>query len=254
MTRMPLSVVIITKNAASVLEPCLESILFADEIVIVDSGSQDQTLELAWKYNARTCFQSWLGFGPQKRFAVTRAKHDWVLCLDADERVTPRLRTSILEVLQHPNHYAYRFPRRNRFLGRWLAHGEGYPDFSLRLFHRHHATWSLDPIHEKVETSQPVGQLAGDLLHESEQTLADYLTKQNLYTSLQADRLYALGRPIPRYRIILSPLVRFIRFYFFRLGFLDGLPGLIHIALGTCNSFVKYAKAYAKFMEEQQHP
>ncbi|MBF0109593.1 MAG: glycosyltransferase family 2 protein [Magnetococcales bacterium] len=248
---MPLSVVLITKDAAKVLEPCLESVLFADELLVVDCGSQDRTLEIARRFNARTLYQSWLGYGPQKRFAVSQATHDWVLCLDADERVTPRLRESIQEVLRHPSRTAYRFPRRNRFLGRWLAHGEGYPDLNLRLFHRAHATWSVDPIHEKVETDEPVGLLEGDLNHESEQTLADYLAKQNLYTTLQAERMYAAHHPIPRMRIVLSPLLRFIRFYFLRLGFLDGLPGLIHISLGAFNSFVKYAKLHAKHLESR---
>ncbi|HIJ84431.1 MAG: Glycosyltransferase family 2 protein [Magnetococcales bacterium] len=246
MNRVPLSVVLITRNAGTVLEPCLESVDFADEIVLIDSGSEDNTLEIAWKHNARTLYQPWLGYGPQKHFAVSQAAHDWVLCLDADERVSDQLRASILETLKNPGYKAYRFPRRNRFLGRWLAHGEGYPDLSLRLFQRNFASWSEDPIHEKVHTKEPIGQLSGDLYHESEQSLADYLTKQNLYTSLQAEQIHQSGRPFHASRILLSPLVRFIRFYFFRLGFLDGLPGLIHISLGTFNSFLKYAKVYAK--------
>lgn len=245
-TRVKLSVVLITKNAASVLEPCLLSVDFADELVVVDCGSADSTLEIAGKYHARVIYQPWLGFGPQKRCAVTHASHDWVLCLDADERVSSQLRANILDVLENPQFLAYRFPRRNRFLGRWLSHGEGYPDFNLRLFHRHHAHWSLDPIHEKVETDESVGQLDGDLLHESEQSLADYLAKQNRYTTLQAERWVVSGRALPPYRIVLSPLIRFIRFYIFRMGFLDGFPGFIHIVIGAFNSFMKYIKIYEK--------
>lgn len=246
MTPTPLSVVLITKNAGHVLKPCLESIDFADEIVIVDCGSDDNTLEIATQYNARIIHQPWLGFGPQKQFAVEKAQHDWVLCLDADERVSTELKMSILEILKKTPCKAYEFPRRNRFLGRWLKHGEGYPDYSLRLFHRDHARWSVDPIHEKVLTQEPVGRLLGDLYHESEQTIADYINKQNVYTSLQAEVMVRSGRTISPWRMVLSPMLRFIKFYFLRLGFLDGVPGLIHIAIGSFNSFVKYAKLYAK--------
>ncbi|MBF0139972.1 MAG: glycosyltransferase family 2 protein [Magnetococcales bacterium] len=252
MTTAPLSIVLITKNAGHLLAPCLESVDFADEVVLVDSGSEDNTLEIAWKYNARTIHQPWLGFGPQKQFAVERAKHDWVLCLDADERVSSELKISILEILKTTPCKAYEFPRRNRFLGRWLKHGEGYPDYNLRLFHRDHARWSSDPIHEKVITREPVGRLVGDLLHESEQTIADYLNKQNIYTSLQAEALYASGRVASPWRMVSSPVLRFIKFYLLRLGFLDGVPGLIHIAIGSCNSFFKYAKLYAKHRTKPQ--
>ncbi|MBF0421652.1 MAG: glycosyltransferase family 2 protein [Magnetococcales bacterium] len=241
-TRKPLSVVIITKNAGKVLHPCLQSATFADEVVLVDCGSDDDTLEIARQYQARIIHQPWLGFGPQKRFAVEQARHDWVLCLDSDERISTELQTRIVETLTAPKYKSYLLARRNRFLGRWLSHGEGYPDWVLRLFHRDHATWSLDPVHEKVETNEPVGRLRGDLYHESEQTLADYVTKQNTYTSLQAELIHRSGRRFSPWRMFLNPLSRFIKFYFFRLGLLDGLPGLIHIALGSFASFLKYAK------------
>lgn len=239
----PLSAVIITRDAAEVLGPCLASLGFADEILLVDSGSRDQTIALAQNFNARVIHQQWLGFGQQKRFAVERATHPWVLCIDADERVTEPLKRSILQVLTNPGFRAYRMARCNRFLGRWLRHGEGYPDWNLRLFHRDHAQWSVDAIHEKVETALPVGRLAGDLNHESEQTLAAYLEKQHHYTTLQAARLVAVGWRIGPVKLVLSPLLRFIKFYFLRLGFLDGTAGLIHIGIGCCNSFMKYAKA-----------
>lgn len=240
--RASFSAVIITRNAASCIEPCLQSVVFADEILVVDSGSTDATIEIARRYGARVLYQDWLGYGPQKRFAVAQAKNPWVLSLDADERVSDELSESIRRELSSPRHRAYEFPRRNRFMGRWLRHGEGYPDWSLRLFHRDHANWSDDPIHEKVVTSGSVGRLHGDLLHESEQGIADYLAKQNRYTSLQAEQLYARGQRAGAGKLLLSPLFRFIKFYFLRLGFLDGVPGLVHIAIGCFNSFSKYAK------------
>lgn len=241
-TRQPLSVAIITLNAASQLEDCLKSARFADEIVVVDSGSTDGTQALAARYGARVIAQDWLGFGPQKQFAVDAAGHDWVLCLDADERVSPELQASIDNALRQPGHGAYRFPRCNRFLGRYLKYGEGYPDWSLRLFDRRQARWSDDVVHEKVVADGQVGTLGGDLLHDSAETLAAYLTKQNRYTTLAADMALQAGKRASFGRIAFSPIVRFIKFYIVRQGFRDGLPGLVHIAIGCMNSFLKYAK------------
>jgi hypothetical protein len=245
LSRQPLSVVIITKNAALQLGACLESAAFADEIVVVDSDSSDGTAEFAAKHGARVLQKEWLGFGAQKQFAVEAAHHDWVLCLDADERVSERLRASILAALAAPAAQAYAMPRCNRFMGRWLRHGEGYPDWSLRLFDRRHARWSDDPVHEKVLTDTPVAQLKGDLLHDSAETLAGYLDKQNRYTSMQAGALFQAGTRAGVAQLLLSPALRFVKFYFLRLGFLDGSAGLVHIAIGCCNSFHKYAKLMA---------
>ena len=240
--RPPLSAVIITLNAALQLPECLESLAFCDEILVVDSGSQDGTVALAQARGARVIRAEWRGFGPQKRYAVEQAAHDWVLCVDADERASPELRSAIEAALASPSHSAYRFPRRNRFLGRYLRHGEGYPDWSLRLFDRRRARWSDDAVHEKVVTDAAVGTLAGDLLHDSAETLDAYLAKQNRYTTLAAQQAFDSGRRAHAAQLLLSPLLRFVKFYFFRLGFLDGLPGLTHILIGCGNSFAKYAK------------
>lgn len=244
-TIMPLSVVIITLNAAAQLPACLDSVDFADEVLVVDSGSSDGTVELARARGARVIHQDWLGFGPQKQFAVEQAAHDWVLCLDADERVSATLRASIVAALAAPGAKAYRFARCNRFLGRYLRHGEGYPDWSLRLFQRGHGRWSDDAVHEKVVLDPAAGAvatLAGDLMHDSAESIAAYLTKQNRYTSLAAEAAVAAGKRASAVRVVLSPLVRFIKFYVVRRGFLDGLPGFIHVAIGCFNSFAKYAK------------
>src|SRR5262245_57348878 len=164
---MPLSVTIITRNAASQLESCLASVAFAEEVVVVDSGSTDGTARLAARRGARVIAKDWLGFGPQKQFAVESARHDWVLCLDADERLSESLREAIVAELRAPRGMVYAMPRCNRFLGRWLRHGEGYPDWSVRLFHRGYARWSDDAVHEKVVTERPILRLRGDLLHDS---------------------------------------------------------------------------------------
>ena len=241
-TRAPLSAVLITRNAAAVLESCLQSVAFADEIVVVDAASTDATLEIATRCGARVVQREWLGFGRQKQFAVEQAKHDWVLCLDADERVSRGLAASIQAVLAAPAAPVYRMPRRNRFLGRWLAHGEGYPDWSPRLFNRLNARWSDDLVHEKVLYSVTPGTLKGDLLHDPGDDLSAYLERQNRYTTLAARQAYDLGRSAGVLHLLLSPVVRFFKFYVLRLGFLDGVPGLLHISIGCMNSYLKYAK------------
>jgi len=239
-------VVIITKNAATQLGTCLASAAFADELLVVDSESTDGTAELAAMRGARVIQRTeWPGFGPQKQFAVAAARHDWVLCLDADERVSEPLHASILAVLAAPAAQAYAMPRCNRFMGRWLRHGEGYPDWSLRLFDRRHARWSDDTVHEQVLTEAPAARIQGDLLHDSAETLAGYLDKQNRYTSLQAEILFKAGKRAGVAQLLVSPALRFVKFYFLRLGFLDGSAGLVHIAIGCCNSFHKYAKLMA---------
>jgi glycosyltransferase involved in cell wall biosynthesis len=239
---LPLSVVLITHNAVAQLPECLASVAFADEVVVVDSGSGDGTAEVAARYGARVVEKEWLGFGPQKQFAVEQAAHDWVLCLDADERVSPELAASMVRALQAPAAQVYRMARCNRFLGRWLRHGEGYPDWSPRLFDRRHARWSDDGVHEKVLYAVSPGTLEGDLLHESGEDLGRYLEKQNRYTALAAQELHRRGKRAGLAELALSPLLRFFKFYLLRLGFLDGLPGLVHISIGCMNSFMKYAK------------
>jgi len=240
--RLPLTVVIIALNAAGQIESCLGSVAFADEVLVVDSGSTDGTVAIAERLGARVVQKEWLGFGRQKQFAVSAAKHDWVLCLDVDERVTDRLAGSIRAAVVEARLKAWRMARRNRFLGVWLGHGEGYPDWTLRLFDRRHADWSSDEVHEAVLTTVEVGRLEGDLLHDSAEDIATYLAKQNRYTTLQAQALHKQGVRTGYPRLFLSPLTRFIKFYFMRMGFLDGGPGFAHVVIGCCNTFHKYLK------------
>jgi glycosyltransferase involved in cell wall biosynthesis len=250
------SLVVITRDASDQLAACLQSVEFAAEKIVVDSGSRDDTVDIARRCGARVIEQSWLGFGPQKNFAVKQAAHDWVLCLDADEQLTPELARAISSALLaagdgNQPYVAYLLARRNRFLGRWLAHGEGYPDWTVRLFDRRHAKWSDDLVHENVVATGPVGRLQGDLLHSSAESLEAYLDKQNRYTTLQAEALHAKGERATLARMLASPVVRFVRFYLLRGGFLDGIPGLVHIAIGCSNSFFKYAKLRA--LEQAEH-
>ena len=241
----PLSAVIITLNEAPRIRDCLNSVSFCDEVVVVDSGSTDGTVEICKEMGAVVISQTWLGYGAQKQFAVEQSSHDWVLCLDADERLSEQLVDSIQNFMKAPEGNACVMPRCNRFMGRWLRYGEGYPDLSLRLFNRNFAAWSQDPVHEKVHFVGEPLKLPGDILHCSEESIGQYLEKQNRYTSLQAEVLFKEGKSISIAKLVLSPLVRFLKFYFVRQGFRDGLPGLVHISIGCFNSFIKYAKTLA---------
>ncbi len=244
---LPLSLIVITRDAAHELAECLASAPFAAEAVVVDSGSSDDTVALAARCGARVVPHDWEGYGPQKNFAVGEARHDWVLCVDADERVTPELAAAIRSLFAGgaPPAAAYAVARRNRFLGRWLAHGEGYPDWNVRLFDRRRARWSDDDVHERVVADGPVARLSGDLLHASAESLDAYVAKQNRYTSLQARAMHARGERAGALRVAVSPAARFLRFYVVKLGFLDGVAGFAHIAIGAFASFLKYAKLRA---------
>ncbi len=244
---LPVSLVVITRDAAADIAECLLSAQFCAEALVVDSGSGDHTVETARRCGARVVSHVFAGFGPQKQFAVQQARHDWVLCLDADERLSQPLRESIQALFANgaPPHAAYALARRNRFLGRWLAHGEGYPDWITRLFDRRRAHWSTDPVHEQVMADGPVGRLEGDLMHASAESIERYIAKQNRYTTLQADALHASGKRSSAWKMALSPLARFLRFYIVRLGFLDGAAGFAHIAIGAFASFLKHAKLRA---------
>ena len=244
--KLPLSLVVITRDAAADIAECIASVPFAAETLVVDSGSRDDTVEAARRSGARVVVREWLGFGAQKHFATGEAAHDWVLCLDADERVSPALAASIVSLfVRGPDAVAYAVARRNRFLGRWLAHGEGYPDWTVRLFDRRRARWSDDAVHERVIAEGGVARLSGDLMHASAESIDAYIAKQNRYTSLQAAALHARGARAGAAHLALSPLARFLRFYVLRLGFLDGAAGFAHIAIGAFASFMKYAKLRA---------
>ena len=240
--KLPLSVAVIALDAEAQIGELLASVDFADEVLVVDSGSRDATVRLAEAHGARVVHKEWMGYGRQKQFAVQEAKHDWVLCLDVDERVSPRLAQAIRAALAGEHYRAWRMARRNRFLGTWLAHGEGYPDWSLRLFHRAHASWSNDDVHEAVLTTAEVGRLEGDLLHDSAEDVATYMAKQNRYTTLHAQALYRQGVRAGYATLFVNPLVRFVKFYVLKRGFLDGGPGFAHVVIGCNNTFHKYLK------------
>jgi glycosyltransferase involved in cell wall biosynthesis len=243
MSQIQATATIITHNEARHIVACIRSVDWFAEVLVVDSGSSDETVALARAAGARVIENPWPGFGLQKQYAIDHASHDWVFSIDADERLSETLKEAMQTLLVvEPGQSAFRINRCNHFMGRALRHGEGYPDWCLRLFNRTQARWSDDVVHEKVLFDGQVGKLQGDLDHYSQESVAAYLDKQNRYTTLQAEGLYARGIDASLVKLTLSPLVRFVKFYLFRLGFLDGVPGLVHIAIGCFNSFIKYAK------------
>lgn len=242
--RPGLTACIITFNEEDRIEDCLESVAFCDEIVVVDSHSSDRTRELAAARGARVIERDWPGHVRQKDFAVRQAANDWVLCIDADERVSDRLREEIVALRDQgfPRFAGWRMPRLSRYLGRWIRHGTWYPDLQLRLFDRRRGRWGGHDPHDRVELSGPVGRLRGDLLHDPYRSFAEHLATIDRYTSIMAEGLHARGRRARASDLLLRPAVRFLRFYVLRAGFLEGWRGLLLACLAAYYVHLKYAK------------
>lgn len=228
-SRTKLSACVITYNETDRIGACLASLAFCDEIIVVDSHSIDATRELAIAAGARVIERDWPGYRSQKQFAVDAACHDWVLCLDADERISNTLRKEIL-ALRESNFVGasgWAFPRCTEYFGRFLRHGNGYPDRVLRLFDRRCGAWAGREIHEHVEVRGQVNRLHGELLHCAYRSLADQLRRLENYAHLMAEHMHAQGRRAYWWNLLLNPGWRFFRGYVLRAGFLDGWRGLI---------------------------
>lgn len=248
--RCSLSIAIIANNEEANLPRTLASVRWADEIVVVDAGSMDQTATLGRAAGAQVFVEDWKGFAAQKNSAIAHCTGDWVLSLDADEEVGPELAIEIQSLLSdHPACDAYTVPRRNFFLGRALQYGGFYPDRKLRLFRRGHARFSDRAVHETLACSGKVGRLQNDLLHHAYPTLASYIEHMDGYSTLGADILIQQGRtsrsPLAFvWNVATAPRLNFFYNYVVRLGFLDGREGLLmHLYHANYVSW-KYAKAW----------
>lgn len=251
-----LSIAIITRNEEKNLGRTLASAAFADEIIVVDSGSTDRTVEIAESYGAKVIVRPWPGFAAQKNFAVQQCTSDWVLSLDADEELSPDLRRQIRMFLpSNPPVDAYFIKRRNLFLNRWIRHGGYYPDPKLRLFRRTAANFSGSPsfgdrpVHETIVFDGEAATLDFDLIHHAYPTLEDYLEHMDRYSTLGAELLIAQGRtsrswPAFYWNVLMVPNFSFLWNYVFRLGFLDGREGLLLHLYHTAYVSWKYAKAW----------
>jgi glycosyltransferase involved in cell wall biosynthesis len=246
----PLSVAIITLNEAANLPRTLESVRFAQEIVVLDSGSTDGTREMAQRAGARWIEAPWKGFAQQKNAAIAATTSDWVLSLDADEEVSPALAREIAELIAGDAQFnAYRVPRLNHFLGRPLRHGGYWPDPKLRLFRRGAAQFEDRPVHETMQTRGPVGTLRGHLIHHCYPTLDEYIDHMNRYSAAGAEMLARSGRtsrglPAFLWNAFANPMATFAYNYFLRLGFLDGREGLLQHANHAVYTHWKFAKAW----------
>ncbi|GAA5235420.1 glycosyltransferase family 2 protein [Verticiella sediminum] len=241
--RPRLSVIVITRNAGRHLAACLASVDFADECVVLDSGSDDDTLAIARAHGARVeCSADWPGFGAQKNRVLALASGDWVLSLDADECVTPELAQEILQVLAAPAHVAYDMPRLSKFCGRYMRHGGWWPDRVLRLFRRGQARFTDARVHEKLVAEGSVGHLRWHLLHDTHADLDEAIAKINRYSTDSAQVLHARGKRANLPGAVGHGVWTFIRMYFLRLGLLDGRHGFVLATVTAMGSYARYAK------------
>ena len=240
-----LSVIVITKNEAHNIQACLLSVLFADQIVVLDAGSNDGTGELARQLGAEVSENSdWPGFGVQKNRALALARCDWVLSVDADERLTPELQLEIKSALANPLFDVYSFPRLSSYCGQYMRHSGWYPDRITRLFKRDAASFSSDLVHERLMTSQPIGQLNAHVLHESFTSFEAVLDKANRYSTAGAQILFQRGKKSSPGKAIGHGLWAFFRTYVLRLGFLDGRMGLILAISNAEGTYYRYLKLW----------
>ena len=242
-----LSVYLITYNEECNLGRAFKSISWADEIIVLDSGSTDSTLSIAKKFGAKTEFQKFKSFVDQKNRALDICTGDWLLNIDADEEVSPELRKSIESCISSKGdrgHPVYELTRKTQYLGRWIEHCGWYPEYRARLSRKNNARWVGELVHERLEGSGKVGRLDGDLLHRPYKSLSDHIIKIERYSSLFAEREFNNGRIAGISDILFRPVVRFMNMYIFKAGFLDGIPGLVASIMGGWYVFMKYSRLY----------
>lgn len=238
-----ISVTIITKDEEKNIRPCLESVKWADEIIVVDAGSKDQTPQICAEYGAKIFVEEWQGFGRQKNIALGKVKNEWVLNLDADERVTPELTAEIAEVLKGETRLnGFYIPRKNYFGQRWIRHGGWYPDYNLRLFRKGKGRFQERKVHEKVILEGKAGYLKNSLEHRTYYSVKEFLQRQDLYSDLAAQELLNEGRRYRFYDILFRPSWTFWQMYILRAGFLDGYYGFLLARLYAYYTLAKYSK------------
>jgi glycosyltransferase involved in cell wall biosynthesis len=238
-------VTIITRNEAAQIADAIDSVAWADEIVVVDSESTDETTAIAARHRARVFVRSWPGYVAQKNHAATMATHDWILSLDADERVTPALAAEMRALLAaDPGHAAYRMPRVTWYLGRWIRTTDWYPDHQLRLYDRRTAGWTGKYVHEAVTVRGDVGELRGELEHFAFRDIADHLETIDRYTTYAARQMHENARRAGLLQLALHPPLAFLRNYLLRGGILDGTVGFVISLLNSYYVFLKFAKLW----------
>jgi glycosyltransferase involved in cell wall biosynthesis len=239
---LKLSVTVITRNEAADLAAALQSVAWADEIVVVDSESTDDTVAIARQFTDRVVIRPWGGYVAQKNYAASLAAHDWVLSVDADERVTTELAREIQTLLSTPpSQAAFRMPRVTRHLGRWVRTTDWYPDYQIRLYNRRSARWTGRHVHEAVTVDGAIGRLRGELQHYAYRDIADHLETIDRYTTYAARQMHEDGRRAGFIRLAGHPPLAFLRNYVLKRGFQDGTAGLVISAMNAYYVFLKFA-------------
>lgn len=244
--RPPISVTIITLNEEDGIAKAIQSVQWADDVLVVDSGSTDRTVEIAKSLGARVLQNPWPGYGQQKNFAQKNAKYDWVLNIDGDEMVPESLALEIQQALKliaegKSKNVGFRFPRKNFYLGRWIVYGGWYPNYLTRLADRRFARWSEPHVHERLEVSGELGTLKEPLHNYSFSSIQDQIHTNLRFSRLGSDDLRRRGNDANIFKMILKPLGKFIETYLIKRGFLDGLPGFIISVNAAHSMFLKYA-------------
>jgi len=240
-----ISALVITKNESENIQDCLASLGWVDEIVVVDAESTDETVAYAKAFTEKIFIRQWEGFAAAKNFALSQCTGEWVLWIDADERVTPELREEIFMTLNaSPDAGGFEMPRLANFLGKWIRHGGWYPGYVLRLFRRAAGRFDDKQVHEGVRVDGKIVRFKNHLLHYTDRNLQHYFEKFNRYTTLAADELHHRGRRFHLWDLLLRPAWFFLRMYAFKAGFLDGIHGLILALVSAAYVFTKYAKLW----------
>ncbi len=241
---MKISATIITFNEERNVARVIESLRCCDEILVLDSGSNDRTVEIATKLGARVEEASWQGYAAQKNIAAELAAYDWVLSLDADESLSEALEAELWQIKKSgPKFDGYTMPRLAQYLGRWILHSGWYPDRKVRLFDRRKAKWVGEFVHESVTVHGSVGHLKSNLLHFTCNSLSEHLRTMDTYTTLAAQEMVTRGASVGFSKLLVDPPWTFLRTYLFKLGFLDGVEGLTIAYMAALYNFVKYSKA-----------
>jgi len=243
---MKITATVITINEEHNIAGALESLAWADEIIVVDSESTDHTVEIARRFTDRVFVRPWPGYSAQKNFAAEQATGEWIFSLDADERVSPELTTSILELEKGaaPEQAAFEMPRRTFYLGRWIKYSGWWPDHKVRLYDRRRARWRGDFVHESLEVNGRVNRLDGDILHYTVRDATEHHLRMDRYTTLAAEEAYMHRESVSLARLLLSPMLVFVRSYVLKLGFLDGVPGLAIARFAAHYDFLKKLKLW----------
>jgi glycosyltransferase involved in cell wall biosynthesis len=243
---IPVSAVIVTKDEEENIQDAIGSVKDFSEIIVIDSYSSDRTVEICKKYTEKVFQEEWQGYAKQKQKGIERATMPWVLILDADERITPELKSEIAKVLDDKSHNGFYIPRKNFFLGRWIRHGGWWPDYTLRLFRKDMAFIEEREVHEKVVVNGNTKYLKNPMEHHTSRTLSDFLKKLEDYSTLSAKEMGRKGRRPGILTITFRPFLTFSKMFFLRLAFLDGRYGLILSLLYSYYTFLKYVKAWEK--------